>query len=171
MTVPVELRRNLPRIQQEMADPRVILPIGVFVFGGLIYASSKYPNGWLRILPPALGPFATAAFFTLRPWNPYDIRFPRRTNRAARVLETDPSAKRLLSNLHSADALKVIWKTAVITSLSFVSLILIGSTLTAPPRSWEIPVFELLVYVWLWATLSTLIFCNRLLMWAFRSWQ
>lgn len=73
--VPKELQRSLPRFFQELADPRAMSWTVVAVLVALTYVFARFPNGWVRFIPPVLGPFVGASFATARPLNPYNNLF------------------------------------------------------------------------------------------------
>jgi len=171
MLIPKELKRYLPRFEQELVDRRQMIGLGVVLCGISVYLFSRFPNGWVRLIPPAAGPIVVAVFLTIRPWNPYGSLYASLAGISSETVKDDPAAQRLLTLLRSADARRVVWRTAVLTSLSLLSLVWLGATLTDAPSSWDVPYFGLAVFVVVQALLSGHLFLHCLLRWALQAWR
>jgi hypothetical protein len=154
MLIPDDLKRYLPRFEQELADRRQMIFPGIVLYGVAVYVASMSPNGWERVVPPGVGPIVAAIFLTLRPWNPYNSFYASLAGISSETVENDRAAQRLLALLRSAAAKRVIWRTAALTSASFLLGVWSCSVFTGSPSSWAVRYVDVIGFVFVQALLS-----------------
>jgi hypothetical protein len=171
MLIPPELARHLPRVEQELVNRRQMIGPGIVLYGISLFMFSRHPNVWVRVVPFLFGPPVAGLFLTVRPYNPYKSLFASIAGITPETVKDDPAAQRLLALLRSSGARHTIWTTAIGTSITFLLLAWIGSTLAGRATSWEFPYFALSMAVLLQGAMSLGVFYHRLLRWAIRAWQ
>lgn len=171
MLIPGDLKRYLPRFEQELADRRRMIDPGIVLYGVSVYVASVSSNGWERVIPPGVGPIVGAVFLTLRPWNPYKSLYASLAGISPETVKKDGAAQRLLGLLESAEAKRVLWRTATLASASFLLGVWFCSVFTGSPSSWAIRYFVVLFFVFFQALLSLGLYYHFLLRWAIRVWR
>jgi hypothetical protein len=171
METPIELKRSLPRIVLEFADRRLVVLYALAIYGPLLYLGSiDNLYVWDAIGPPTLGPILAAVYLTFRPMNPYDWAWVERRTSEAR--SDDPVAQRLLRLLRSNTARKIVWTTALVTSVALCFFAYLASVVVSSgSQSRNSDLFNNSLYSGLWALLSSSVIYHFLLRWAFREWQ
>jgi hypothetical protein len=168
--IPIELKESLPRVVLEFANRWLVVFFALAVYGPLLYLDSTDLYVWDAIGPPALGPILAAVYLTFRPMNPYDAAWVER--RTSEVRSDDPVAQRLLRLLRSNKARKIVWTTALVTSVALCSFAyLVSVVVSSGSQSRNSDLFNNLLYSGLWAVLSLSVIYHFLLRWAFREWR
>jgi hypothetical protein len=81
-------------------------------------------------------------------------------------------AQRLLRLLRSNKARKIVWTTALVTSVALFSFAyLVSVVVSSGSQSRNSDLFNNLLYSGLWALLSSSVVYHFLLRWAFREWR
>lgn len=132
-------------------DPESRIPVGLmtaathrrlvdpfcFCLGCLALSAFDNRNGWIYFLGSILGPTLVAAYFMIKPFNPYRTpaaRFSGMTDRD----ERDPECKRLRLFMASAAARGLLIKVAIKLSIMFVFAMLIIAAVQSKPLSWTL---------------------------------
>jgi hypothetical protein len=140
MDIPRDLAAISPKYFVELGDRRIVAFMAIIAYVG-VYAFATGPNGWVRVLPPVLGPILAALFLTARPWDPYKSIDVSKSD----PIIVDPRTERLRSLLRSIDALRIVWRAAAVSTIVLGSLAFLTATLAENPRSWDFKPSEVLI--------------------------
>jgi hypothetical protein len=66
-------RQRLPRLMREIGESNGTLAYCLGMLVAVAFMISHFARIWILVLPPALGPLATAAYFWFSPLNPYKM--------------------------------------------------------------------------------------------------
>jgi hypothetical protein len=168
-----ELESRIPVGLMTAATHRVLVDSFCFCLGCLALSAFDNRNGWIYFLGSILGPALAAAYFMLKPFNPYRTpaaKFSGMTDRD----ERDPECKRLRLFMASAAARGLLIKVAIKLSVIFVLAMLVIAAVQSKPLVWtlhgdEIKWFPLLILMC--SAVMIPIYVNSLVLWCLQNWS
>jgi hypothetical protein len=154
---------------QELAERKTIIILTGTAFPMLFFVLSRFHNGWLYLVPSAVGPMVSALFFMLRAFNPYQSLYASIEGVEGADARGD-AAHRLVMLLKSRKAKHVLLRTGVLVSAS-LCIIALGTSIVMPGAlKWSFDAGAVLFFTLVFAIFSSSFHYHCLLRWAFRSW-
>jgi len=117
-------RRRLPRLMREFGDSNATLAYCLGMMVAVAFVVSHLDRIWILVLPPAVGPLVAAAYFWIRPLNPYKM--------SDESVDHDAMAQKLIALLRSKEAKRHCFRIALLMSPLLTGCTLLMARLQKP---------------------------------------